>query len=168
MTKSLSLYTISTELETILDNGIDEDGVISEELGDMLAKFEDKGKAVAAYILNQDATADAIDEAIKKLEKRAVAYKKKSETLRTYLQDNMKRANIMQISADDGTFSVKLFLERDPSVEIFNEGQIPNAYMTKPSMPEAKPMKKEIGDAIKAGIDVPGARIVKSDRLSIK
>jgi len=167
--KALSLYKITHELESLLDTGIDEDGVMSEELGAMLAKFEDKGRAVTAYILNQDATANAIDEAIKKLEKRAVSYRNRGESLKTYLRENMKRTGITEISADDGTFTAKLYLDRDTSVEIQDEKQIPIAYMRtpEPKPPVATPDKAAIKKSLEAGTDIPGARLLKKDRLTI-
>lgn len=165
--QALSLYKITHELESLLDGGIDEDGVISEELGAMLARFEDKGKAVTAYILNQTATADAVDETIKHLEKRALSFRNRAESLKAYLRDNMKRSGITQISSDDGTFTAKLYLDRDESVEIFDKAQIPIAYMTTPKTPEPQPDKARIKASLKAGTDVPGAKITKRDRLTI-
>jgi len=164
---SLSLYKITHELESLLDGGIDEDGVISDELGAMLARFENKGKAVIAYILNQEATAAAVNREAEKLAKKAVAFERRAESLKEYLRDNMKRSGITQISAEDGTFTAKLYLERDESIEIFDEAQIPIAYMTIPKPPESKPDKARIKASLKAGTDVPGAKIAKRDRLTI-
>jgi uncharacterized protein (DUF2384 family) len=166
---SLTLYKVTEELVPLLDGGIDpETGELSAELGEALTKFEGKGQAVAAYILNQDATADAIDEAIKKLEIRAMAFRKRAESLRRYLRESMARTGITAITADDGTFAVRLYRDRDASVEIFDEKQIPKDYMNTPQTPEPKPDKKKIADAIKSNADVPGARIVKKDRLEIR
>lgn len=52
-------------------------------------------------------------------------------------------------------------------LEVFDEGQIPNDFV---KVPEAKPeiMKAEIKKAIEAGVDVPGARIVESKKITIK
>jgi hypothetical protein len=55
-------------------------------------------------------------------------------------------------------------------VSIFDEKQIPAEFMRtpEPKPPVPVPNKKAIAEAIKAGIDVPGAKIVKSDRLEIR
>jgi hypothetical protein len=165
--QSLSLYSAADALAPLLDQ-IDEDGVISGELAAALAQFEGKGKAVAAYILNQEATISAIDNTIKVWEGRADALRKRSDALKRYLLDNMKRTGVTQIIADDGTFAAKLYLERDKSVEIFDEKQIPVAYLSMPEPPAPKPDKKRIKASLDAGTDVPGARILRKDRLEIK
>lgn len=85
-----------------------------------------------------------------------------------YLAFNMKRTGTTEIAANDGTFKVKLLIDRDAAVEIYDDKQIPAQFMTTPKPPEPKPSKTEIAKAIKAGIEVPGARIIKRDRLEIK
>lgn len=166
--RALTLYDASEHLSLLLDQIDPETGEMSEALGAALSKFEGKSQSIAAYILNQEATADAIDEAIKKLEKRAMGFRKKADSLKQYLQDNMKRAGITQITADDGTFTAKLYRERDVSVEIFESKLIPIAYMRQVPPPEPAPDKNRIKESLKAGTDVPGARLLKKDRLEIK
>jgi hypothetical protein len=61
-----------------------------------------------------------------------------------------------------------LLRERDESIEVFDESMVPAVYMNVPEPPAPKPDKAAIRRAIKAGQDVPGARIVKRDRLEIK
>src|SRR6185312_15413853 len=130
-----------------------------------------KGQAVAAFILNQDATADAIDEAIKKLEARAMAFRKRAETLRAYMAVAMRKTGILSIQADDGTFAAKLYIDRDKSVDVFQPELVPEEFMRTPEPPpppKAAPDKTKIKKALEAGTDVPGARIVKKDRLELK
>jgi hypothetical protein len=59
-------------------------------------------------------------------------------------------------------------VKRKPSriVSITNEKLIPLDYL---KIPEVKPMimKKEIGDALKSGQEVPGAALIDSDKVSI-
>lgn len=164
----LSLYHITEELTSLLANGIDPDtGEMSLELGEALSKFDHKGTAVAAHILNLEATASATDEVIKRLERRAQSLKKSALTLRSYLQANMKKTGIPSISSDDGSFQVKLSIGVDKSVDILDQKKIPAAHMSKPVMPEPMPDKRAIKAALKEGKDVPGARIVANDRLTI-
>lgn len=166
---TLSLYTVAGNLLPLLENGIDEDGVMSEELGAALAQFEGKGEAVTAYVLNLQATADATKAAADKLLARADRLQAKADRIKHYLAFNMRRTGITEIAAHDGTFAAKLQIERDASVQVFDAKQIPAEYMRtpEPKPPVAAPDKKAIAAAIKAGIDVPGAKIVKNDRLVI-
>ena len=164
---TLTLYQISESLTSLLDSGIDQEtGEISEELANHLGLFEDKGRGVVAYILNKEATAEAIGEAIRKLSKRQDAYNKSAQKLREYLLFNMQKTGTKEISAEDGTFCAKLYLERDESIEIFDEKQIPISCMV---IPEAKPRpdKAAIKKLIKSGTEIPGAKLVKKDRLTI-
>lgn len=164
---ALRLYKVADDLLPLLDQ-VDEDGCMSPELGEALSKFEGKGLSVTAYILNLDATIQAAREAAAKMAKRAELMEKRAERLRNYLALNMKLTGITEISCAE--FSAKLLIERDAAVEITNAAQIPLEYMRtpEPKPPVPAPDKKAIAAAIKSGKEVPGARIVKSDRLEIK
>lgn len=166
----ISLYSLSMQVETLLnsEDAFDpETGELSEALIEALALTKDKGASVCAYILNQDAVIAAIEAHEAKVAKRKEAIVKKQMRLREYLAESMKRTGITEIKAADGTFSAKLLIDRDSAVEIFDEKQIPFKYMSTPKTPEPKPSKSEIAKAIKAGAEVPGARIVKRDRLEL-
>lgn len=167
---SLSLYALSAQVEQILNDpdAIDpETGELSNELVEALAMTKDKGASVCAFILNQDAVIAAIEAHEQQVAKRKAALVNKQLKLRQYLAQSMKRSSISEIKASDGTFVAKLYIDRDSSVEIFDEKQIPAKFMKVPKTPDPKPSKTDIAKAIKAGAEVPGARIVKSDRLEI-
>ena len=163
---TLSLYSAADVLAPLLDQ-IDEDGVMSEELATALTVFEGKGAAVTAYILNMDRNADMIRHAAEQMAKRAEPLEKRASRLREYLADQMKRTGITEIVANDQSFSAKLYIERDASVEVFDAKQVPLNYMAPPKVSDPMPDKKRIAAAIKAGETVPGARIVKRDRMVI-
>src|ERR1700756_2798227 len=170
MSNQLSLYTLSSQVEQILSSpdAIDpETGELSAALVDALAMTKDKGVSVCAYILNQDAVVAAIEAHETQVAARKAAIVSKQIKLREYLATSMKRAGISEITATDGTFSAKLHIERDASVEIFDEAQIPAKFMKAPKPPAPKPSKTDISKAIKAGGEVPGARIIKRDRLEL-
>jgi len=165
--QTISLYKAADELAPLLDL-IDEDGVIPPELETALAQFEGKGLSVTAYILNCEKSAQMIHEAAMAMDKRATPLENRATRLRQYLADSMKRTGITEIASPE--FTAKLHIERDAKVDVFDEKQLPAAYMR---TPEPKPLvaapdKKLIAADIKAGKEIPGARIVKSDRLEIK
>lgn len=163
---ALSLYRAADELAPLLDQ-IDDDGCISPELEAALSQFEGKGLSVTAYILNCEKTAQMIHDAAEAMDKRAAPLENRAKRLRQYLADQMKRTGVTEISCSE--FAAKLYPERDAKVEVFDEKQIPAEYMRtpEPKPPVAAPDKKAIADAIKKGVEVPGAKIVKSDRLVI-
>lgn len=167
---NLSLYMLSSQVEQLLNSpdAIDlETGELSAALVEALALTKDKGVSVCAYILNQDSVVIAIEAHEAQVAARKSAIVRKQEKLREYLAVNMKRAGITEIAAHDGTFSAKLHIERDEAVEILDEAQIPVKFLKAPKPPAPKPSKTEIAKAIKAGEEVPGAKIVKRDRLEI-
>lgn len=163
---AISLYKAADELAPLLDQ-IDDDGCISPELEAALSQFEGKGLSVTAYILNCEKTAQMIHDAAEAMDKRAAPLENRAKRLRQYLADQMKRTGVTEITCPE--FSAKLYPERDAKVDVFDEKQIPAAYMRtpEPKPPVAAPDKKAIAEAIKAGKEIPGARIVKSDRLTI-
>ena len=164
--QALSLYTAANDLAPLLDQ-IDDDGVMSDELGAALAQFEGKGMGVTAYILNCERTAQMIHDAAEAMDERAAPIENRIKRLRQYLADNMKRTGITEIKCAE--FTAKLQIERDAKVDVFDEKQLPAAYWRtpEPKPPVSTPDKAAIASGIKAGAVIPGARIVKSDRLTI-
>ena len=164
---NLTLYQVSDDLAALIDSAIDPDtGEMLPAFEECRSLFESKAGQVAAYILNTDATASAVQDHIKAMERKAKALATRSQHLRDYLMTHMVRTGIKEIKSSDGTFSVKLFEGRDESVEIDPGVEWP-AELCVPQKPPA-PSKTLIKAAILAGEAVAGARIVRKDRLQIK
>lgn len=162
-----SLYALSTELRESLDSAFD------PETGEALPAFEEcralwgsKARDVAAYVLNCEADADQAKRAIERIKALQAAYENKAQRIRTYLADNMRATGINELKATDGSFVVKLFADRDESVEIDEGATFPASLCNEPKPPA--PSKTKIKAAILAGEAVQGARIVRRDRLVIK
>lgn len=163
---SISLYKAAhlAQLEQHIDPDTGELNIEAFDAAQML--FVDKGRAVAAFIKNRDAEAKMIDDAAKELAERSKAVKARNERLKAYLLDNMKAGGIDSISAENGTFSVKLEIGRDESVQL-DEGVTFDESLLLPAKPR-EPSKALIKAAILKGEPIAGARIVKKDRLTIK
>ena len=72
-----------------------------------------------------------------------------------------------KITDDRGVFSATLAVGRDKSIDVYDADQLPDDYMREiPARYE--PDKAAIRSAMDDGFDVPGARIVARDRLTIK
>jgi Siphovirus Gp157 len=162
---NISLFQAADELAPLLDQ-IDEDGCISSELEEALKVFDGKALGVTAYILNCEANAQMIEDAANKMKERAKPLKNRAERLKQYLADNMKRTGMTSIVSPE--FSVKLEIDRDESVDIFEPALLSSEYKKTPKPPEPSPDKIAIKKAIKEGKEVAGARIVTKDRLTIK
>ncbi|MCR4301263.1 MAG: siphovirus Gp157 family protein [Sulfuricaulis sp.] len=161
----LKLYECTGMVAEALDTGFDpETGEMSPELANALTVFEGKGQAVTAYILNVEAEAEAVKAAITRLTARKRSLESRSDGLRRYLRENMATAGIKRIDAIDGTFSARLEVGRDESVEIDDGVVLPDALCRV----RVEPDKAKVKNAIKAGEPVPeGVRIVRKDRLVI-
>lgn len=162
-----SLYQIAKDFSEQLDDLFD------PETGEALPAFEEfrvmlgnKANAVAAYVLNCESDAAQAKDAIKRIKALQTAYERKAEKLRAYLADNMKTVGIHEIKASDGSFVVKLYVDRDESVVIEDGAKFAPELCNDPKPPE--PSKTKIKNAILAGEPVAGAYIVRKDRLTIK
>jgi len=162
-----SLYQLANDFREQLDSLFD------PETGEALPEFEEfrvmlgnKANQVAAYILNCESDADQAKNAIKRIKALQEASQRKADRLRQYLAENMKTAGINEIKAADGSFVVKLYVDRDESVQIDEGATFPVELCNDPKPPE--PSKTKIKNAILAGEPVAGAWIVRKDRLTIK
>lgn len=164
---NLTLYQAAQDVRELLDQIDPETGELPEGFEQARAIVATKAQSVAAFILENNAQADMVEAHAKALMDRVKTARKRSEWLKQYLQTHMAAAGVLSIKSDDGTFSVTLQPERDESVEIFDEAQIPADYLTeKPAT--YTPDKRLIAKAIKDKFEVPGARLVKRDRLVLK
>lgn len=162
-----SLYVLTHDFRNMLDSSFD------PETGEALPAFEEqraligsKINQVAAYILNTELDAAAAKTAIKRISDLAEASERKAEHLRKYLAENMKASGITEIKADDRSFLVKLYIDRDESVVLDPDAVFPPELCADPKPP--LPSKTKIKNAILNNEPVAGARIVRRDRLSIK
>lgn len=166
----MNLYEISTQYlataQQLAELDIDHQ-TLADTLESEAWPVEEKVRAVSAVILNLQAEADMVKGTADRIAKRAKALQSRADALHDYLLINMQRTGITEIKALDGTFKAKLYRERDASVVIDSENLIPADYMREiPAQYE--PDKILIKKAISDGYEVPGAHIVKKDRLEIK
>ncbi len=166
----MNLYEISNEYlataNQLADMDIDEQ-TLTDTLEASAWPVEEKVRSVSAVILNLQAEADMVKGTADRIAKRAKALQSRADALHDYLLINMQRTGITEIKALDGTFKAKLYRERDASVVIDSENLIPADYMREIPA-RCEPDKVLIKKAINDGYEVPGAHIVKKDRLEIK
>lgn len=162
-----NLYTLTDQFRNMLEDAFD------PETGEALPAFEEcralignKIGQVAAYILNTELDAEAAGIALKRIKALQDAQKAKAQHLRDYLASNMLATGIDEIKADDRSFVVKLYRDRDESVELEEGTEWPASLCNDPKPP--LPSKTKIKQAILAGEAVYGARIVRKDRLTIR
>jgi len=160
----ITLYRGTQEFTAELDVDQDTGEIVGDYPLEILVKRNPIG--TAAFVLNTLATADMIDAHIKAMQAKKKALTSNAERAKEALKSVMQATGVLSVKSDDGTFKAVLMKERDKSVDIFDEYQIPEDYMRE--IPATyTPNKKLIAAAIEDGFDVPGAKIIKNDRLQI-
>ena len=153
------------EFERLAESGDLDPQVILDTLESLDGELSDKAVSVAQFSRNLEATAAAVREAGKAMLDRAARLEKRAESIRNYLLFQMEFAQVSKIECPWFVIAVR---KNPPMVVIDDEAAIPEAYKVQPEPPAPRPDKKQIAAAIKAGEDVPGARLVQSERLEIK
>lgn len=164
---NITLHQATEQVRELLDQIDPETGELPEGYADARSIVVSKAVAVTAYIIESDRNIESVEAYVKEMQAKVKAAKKRQEWLRKYLQDHMARAGISEIKDERGLFKATLAVGRDEAVEVFDEAQLPDDYLREiPAKYE--PNKVSIKSALQDGYDVPGARLVKRDRLTIK
>lgn len=161
---NITLYAAAQELRAVLDQIDPETGELPEGFESVRGLVANKSGKVAAWIAQTEAEAEFVEQHARSLLDRVKAARKRSAWLRAYLGANMRATGISEIKSDQ--MVIRWYPERDKSVDVFQPELVPAEFREDPKPPE--PSKSKIRAAIDAGIDVPGARVVGKDRVTIK
>lgn len=163
---NLTLHAAVEQVRQLLDQIDPDTGEVPDGFEQARAVVATKAQAVTAYVLENDKQADMVEAYAKELMARVKAARSRSSWLRTYLQSHMSALGITEIKDERGLFKATLSVGRDEAIEVFDQAQLPADYLREiPAKHE--PDKTLIKKAIKEGFDVPGAKLVKRDRLTI-
>jgi hypothetical protein len=166
--KLAPLYVLAQEhralAERLCDMDVDEQTMLDTLEGEAGA-LEAKAISVAAVARTLDGTAAAIKDAEASMCARRKALETRAASLRRYLLENMLHAGIKRVECPEFVIAVR---DNPPAVEVFDADQIPAEFTYMPDPPAPLISKNAIKDAIKAGREVPGARLTQGQRLEIK
>ena len=163
-----TLYDIAAEYRQTADKLADldlDEQTIADTLEGMSGALELKAQNVVMFARNLEATATAIKEAETAMAARRKAIENRAAGLRRYALSAMQVAGVQSIECPYFKLSVR---KNPPAVEVFDAAQIPAQFMRTPEPPPPAPDKKAITEAIKAGQEVPGARLVSGERLEVR
>ena len=164
---NITLHQATEQVRNLLDQIDPETGELPEGFDDARALVTHKAVAVTAYILESERSLESVKAYVKDLTAKVKAEEKRQDWLRRYLQEHMAAAGITEITDERSVFKASLAVGRDEAVEVFDEAQLPQDYLREiPAKYEAD--KTLIKKALKDGYEVPGAKLVKRDRLTIK
>ena len=111
----ITLYQAAADVRELLEQIDTDTGEMPEGFEQARALVATKARACAAFVLENDAQADMVEQHAKSLLDRVKAARKRSQWLRQYLSSHMAAAGVMSIRSDDGTFSAKLDIGRRPT-----------------------------------------------------
>ena len=163
-----ALYNIAAEYraaaEKLAELDLDAETIV-DTLEGLSGDLETKAQNVAFFARNLESTAAAIKQAEADMAARRKAMENRADGLKRYVFESMKLAGIEKIECPHFRLSIK---NNPAAVEIFEPGLVPASFMRTPEPPPPAPDKTAIKEALKAGQDVPGARLTSSQRLEIK
>ena len=162
------LATQYRELEALVDGGLDlPDEAILATWANVEDDLNTKIENIGFAIKNREAILAGKQEAIKAMEASAMAVEKEIERLKTLAVNLMTATGQKKAGGHALTLSVS---PNPPSVEIENAAAIPYDYMrlTEPVPAWYELDKKAIAADLKDGVIVPGAKLKRGVRLTIK
>lgn len=163
---SLTLYKLTDQYRDALTNLLDADlpqEVIDDTLEGLVGSVEEKAKNVAAFARNLEATAAQIRDAEKQMAERRQFIERRAARMRDYLLTNMQKSGISKIESPWFAISIR---NNPEAVTIDDEAALPAEFVRVKEVRSAD--RNAIKDALKAGQDVPGCRLTRSQRLDIK
>ena len=138
--------------------------VVADTLESIGGDLELKAQNVALFCRNLEATAASIKEAEAGMAQRRKAIENRAAQLKAYMLTCMQGAGYRKIEGPYLRLSIR---DNPEAVDVFDAAQVPAEFMRQPEPPPATPDKAAIKGAIKAGADVPGCRLTRSQRLDI-
>lgn len=162
----MKLYELTQAVNACIE--YDAEHVVNTEDGEImnLEKFTElvmernaKIEALACYIKNTLASAEAIDNEIDNLKARAVALKKEAERCKAYLGGELYGEKFESPRC-------KITWRKSEVCNILNIEEVPEDY--KRTKLVIDPNKIAIKEAIKSGIDVPGAEILEKLNMTLR
>lgn len=161
-----SMPAIEAEITSFLDSAIQENSEvkIDEDFRqDLLEGSTDYLEIIDKLIINLHITnsyIQSIQDTRARLNTRCARLEHKADLIRGLLQRMLQMADLRKATAPSGTVSIGT---KPPSVEIVDEALIPDEYMRI----TITPSKTLIGEKLKAGEDVPGARLTNGGETLI-
>lgn len=166
---SVALYQLTGEYQALMHklDGLDLDAqTIADtiEASGLTDALEAKAQGVEMVARSAVQYVPALDAEIERLQALKAQRERVAQGLRDYLKRNMESAGIDKIECP--MFKITI-AKNPPAVDLFDPLSLPAQYMVVPDPRPAAPDKKAISAALKAGQDVPGARLTQSTRLKI-
>jgi DNA repair exonuclease SbcCD ATPase subunit len=164
----MNIYEIAQEYQRAFHELSQLDDITSEVIEDSLAaikcELEDKAANVAAYIKNLQAESDAVAKARREMAARELRLTNKASSLSKWLKVQLEECGIKRIKKSPH-FEIKV--QKSPcSLDVFDPNLIPKDFIKIDVVEEID--KARVKEALKNGLDVPGAKLKSGTTLIIK
>lgn len=165
-----NIYQIDSKIYDLLtlpeSEIVDEDGVVIrdvwKELEELQGERTDKLINSMRIAQEMDETAKALNEEIARLTVRKKYFEARAHNIRAHVAISMNNANEKRVE----NTTARITLTRSKSVDIVDETEIPLQFLRTKTTVEAD--KKAIGEKLKAGEEVPGAKLVENLNVRLK
>ena len=165
---AITLFEIAREyrddLEKLAEADLD-DQTLTDTLDSMGGELQAKATNVAYFIRNLEASAAAIKEAEAHMAARRKTLENRAARTKDYLLASMMVAGVQKVECQHFRLTVR---DNPGAVEVYQPELIPASFMRQPEPPPPAPDKAAIKEAMKAGQEVPGCRLVQGKRLEIR
>jgi len=165
---AVTLYQLAAEHRVDLEKLADLDlppETVADTLESLGGELQAKAQSMVAFVRNLESTAAAIKDAEAQMAARRKAIENRAASIKRYVLDAMQQNGIQRIDCPHFAISIA---KNPPAVDVFDEAMIPADYIVMPPPPPPQVDKKLIAQVLKAGRDVPGARLTQGVRLAIK
>lgn len=167
---TMRLYDLGQKYLDIGDRLLDslgEDGVVDPEIAAEFAAIEDqlatKFAACCRIVRNLESLSDACFSEAQRLKKKAEAAERRISGLKEFIKFNLESISEKKLVCDE-LFTVAI-QQSPPSTVIENLELVPHEF---DKVLERQVSITMVRDALKAGIDVPGAKLVQNTHLRIR
>lgn len=153
------LTATAAYLQALLEDGEIDDQVYNDSIEAMM--IDDKVESICMVIRNLESQAAAFKEEEQRMAKKRTTAENGVKRLKESLVGLMQTTQKKKMPA--GLFTLALGTSK--SVEVLNETELPECYLT-PQPPKID--RTGIGAALRAGQEVPGAQLKESVHVRIK
>nr|WP_259454941.1 siphovirus Gp157 family protein [Listeria monocytogenes] len=162
MIKIATLYSIQGKYQQLLNLAEQLDPeLLKDTLESIDDELETKAENVAFVIKELEGQSLILEKETKRLAERKNTINNNVKRLKQSLFDAMITANKQKIKTNLFTLDIR---KNPPSLIVEDESKLLNYLIEQPK----KLDKTKLGDDLKKGIEVPGAKIIQTERLQIR
>ncbi|MBU9788931.1 siphovirus Gp157 family protein [Lentilactobacillus sp. G22-6] len=158
-----SLYNLASTYQELQSRDDLDPEAIKDTLDSINDSMADKIDNIASWIDSNNSDIDFLAKKIKFLQQSKKSLENKNKSLNQYIVDSLDQANLKKIKTDNHIVTTRNYRA---STVIEDIHDLPVDYIE--HVVTDKPKKTEIYQKLKAGEDVPGARLVPNRKAVIK